>query len=157
MKSSSEYFPVVLFNVPVQGSSNFGVCMWMKSASVSFKELNSTLVLFVILYDVSKYKIWRYGLFSFLYTSQWALKLSSVWIEILNWKVSLSKREPYGSFHSSFLEEFALLICSCYLLSLLVSATYYTSRFKLNLISPIILPDRGDFCKFLLNVKRKNE
>ena len=81
MKSSSEYFPVVLFNVPVQGSSNFGVCMWMKSASVSIKELNSTLVLFVMLYDVSKYKIWRYGLFSFLYTSQWALKLSSVWIE----------------------------------------------------------------------------
>lgn len=156
MKSSSEYFPVVLFNVPVQGSSNFGVCMWMKSASVSFQELNSTLVLFVILYDVSEYKI-CYGRFSFLYTSHWALKLSSVWIEILNWKVSLSKREPYGSFHSSFLEESALLICSCYLLSLLASATYYTSRFKLNLISPIILPDRGDFCKFLLNVKRKNE
>ena len=83
MKSSSEYFPVVLFNVPVQGSSNFGVCMWMKSASVSIKELNSTLVLFVMLYDVSEYKIW-YGRFNFLYTSQWALKLSSVWIEILN-------------------------------------------------------------------------
>lgn len=156
MKSSSEYFPVVLFNVLVQGSSNFGVCMWMKSASVSIQELNSTLVLFVMLYDVSKYKI-RYGRFSFLYTSQWALKLSSVWIEILNWKVSLSKREPYGSFHSSFLKEFALLKNSCYLLSILASATYYTSRFKLNLISPIILPDRGDFCKCLLNVKRKNE
>ena len=59
MKSSSEYFPVVLFNVPVQGSSNFGVCMWMKSASVSIR--NST-VLWCCLLCCTMYPNIRYGM-----------------------------------------------------------------------------------------------
>ena len=71
MKSSSEYFPVVLFNML------YKVVLTLECVDEIRKcEHSGTQQyfgsLFVMLYDASKYKIW-YGRFSFLCTSQWAL------------------------------------------------------------------------------------